>query len=237
MEDKTKREDENLNSNNEEIQEPKEKTFSNEEVEVIKKEMAANSEKWVQKLIKEIKILKEAMKELSLILKKEERLIELLDENREVAFLLLDDFFCESLDDYKNRIWYTRDLEDPIKYKKRLENESNKKAESRIIDIEKTKFIKKLKMSEDEKLNFEEIFNDFRKTKNINLDDLELLFEKSYIISNSWLIPHIDTRKQEMIGKLMTVSWWKGNSRISNNNREAKIWAEVKEFLQKNKLI
>ena len=164
-------EDENLNSSNPFYKEPK--SYSEEEVEAIKKEIMRNSEKWVQKLLREIKLLKEA----------------------------------------------------------------SQKTESRVIEIEKQKFQDKLKMTPEEIDTFEEVFQTLQTTKDFDLEDLDKIFEKAYYISNIDYLPSWNLKLDETIWKLMTVSGGKGSSRMSKQDRESKIWAEVKEFLVKNKLI
>lgn len=238
----TNREDENLNSiaKLEETLEtnPSQKTFSEEEVEAIKKEMASNTEKGVQKLLREIRLLRDALEELSNIECKNERLVDLADENTELANLLLELYFKESLDEYKERIWYTKDLEDPRRFYKRLEREAAEKANDRIIEIEKQRFVEKLQMQDDERKNFEEVFESLRNSREIDLNKLDSIFEKSYSIANIDTMPSRALLEQESIWKLMSITaWGKGSSKMTRADREAKIGAEVKEFLLKHKLI
>ena len=59
-----------------------------------------------QELTKRIKLLELALDELPKIACDSDRLIELMDENKEVANILLKEYFKETFEEYKERINY-----------------------------------------------------------------------------------------------------------------------------------
>ena len=101
MEDKIEQEvleDENLNQEIEEeseddIQEDEPKTYTQEEVEAMRKKLQSDSEKGVQKVINERKLFEKAYKELPKIASDDTRLVELYEEDPELANQILRDHF------------------------------------------------------------------------------------------------------------------------------------------------
>jgi hypothetical protein len=52
--------------------------------------------------------------------------------------------------------------------------------ETKLIEEKKEVFIKKLKLTEEQKKDFNEAFNERRKLSSFSLENLEKIFEKSY---------------------------------------------------------
>lgn len=235
MEEKTRKfwEDKNLNSNKknniEEVVVVDNWVYTEEEVEDIRRKIRGDSEKGVQKLIWEKKLLEEALEELANIAFESERLVELADEKPSLAKIILEKYFKETLEEYKERINYSEKISNPNYIKTKIEKEAVKKAEAKIYEIELKKFKERLKIQEDENKRFERVLREFK----IDINHLDEIFEKAYLISRE---ENIETLEQEeKIWKLMSTttgkSIWKNFKEKSNTQKE------VEEFLKKYKVI
>lgn len=221
----TQWEDENLNSQEQEGQsqweEPK-KVFTLEEVEAMKKEMNSNSEKWVQKVISEKKTFETALKESKVIAVSPERLVELYEENPNVAKLILDEFFNgQSIEEYKEDIEYKEDYSDPKVMQSKIKKEAEKIAQNNLIESKKQNFIDKLKMSDEEKASFEEAFEELRELKSFSTKDLTKQFEKAYRLSNDNEEALKKLSNQEVVAQTMATwewKWWEWNKTKKENN-------------------
>lgn len=222
-----KREDqEGLNSewnqawNQEWWQDEAKKVFTFEEVEAMKKAMQSDSDKWVQKILWEQKLYKQSIKELGKLSENPDRLIELADENPRLAEIILEEYFeWESLDEYKDRIWYKEDYSDPKLIAKKIEKEAKILAEKTHIDTQKTIFIDKLKMEDEEKEAFEEAFEELRCLKSFSSNNLEKQFEKAYRLSNESEESLKKLKNQEIIWRTLAV--WE-NKTASSWDRKKK---------------
>lgn len=231
-------EDENLNSNNAnawENQEDSKKVFTLEEVEAMKKEMQSNSEKWVQKILWEQKLYKQSLKELSNIWQDAKRLVEIAEDNPRLAEIILEEYFDgESLEEYKERIWYTEDYTDPKIIQNKIKKEAEKLAENNLIQTQKQNFIDKLQMSDEEKKSFEEAFEELKQLKSFNTKDLTKQFEKAYRLSNDNDEALKKLKSQEVIAKAMAT--WEGKSSNWQKQDKNTIESQIERFKKKHKL-
>lgn len=69
------------------------KVYTQEEIDAITKKMQSDSEKGVQKLIKEKKTFERAMDELGKVAEDNTYLVELYESNPDVAKLILDKYY------------------------------------------------------------------------------------------------------------------------------------------------
>ena len=160
-------------------------TYTAEEVEAMKKEMQSNSEKGVQKLIKEKKeadeIYQTVLSEISRVADDKTRLVELFDDNPKVAKVILEKYYDgNSIDEYKNSIGYTEDITDPKVIQKQIEEGARKLSESKEVAREKKSFIEKLQMTPEETEKFEEAFAERMELKSFRVSDVEKHLEKAY---------------------------------------------------------
>lgn len=206
-------EDENLNNieSDIDIQEDEKTTFTKEEVEEIKRNMQSNSDKWVQKLIAEKKLLETYTEELSNVGENPEHLIDLMSDNPKVAQMILDKYYWwEDIEDYKQRIWYEENYQDPELIKKKIKEEAKKLAEDEKLENAKNKFIEDSQMSDDEKEKFIETFEDLKWSKTFKSLWLKEQFTKAYKLINDNDKELSKMKTQENIWKSMSI--WEGKS-------------------------
>lgn len=223
-------EDENLNLENGLDNEWNEdqKVFTAEEVAEMKKQMQSDSEKGVQKVILEKKAYEKAMQELSSISDDPKQLVELYEENPNAAKIILDTYYeGQDIDSFKDSIWYKTDYTDPKKIEKLVEEKAKalkeaekKEQETQLVQTEKDAFIKKLKMSDEEKKSFEEAFEERKELKSFKASDTQKHLEKAYReIANEEQIKEL--KKQEIIANSMATTgwkWWKEAKTQKQNN-------------------
>lgn len=190
-------------------------TYTAEEVETMKKELQSNTEKGVQKLIKEKKEAEETyqnvLSEISQIAEDKTRLVDLFDENPKVAKIILDKYYdWQSISEYKTNIWYEEDYTDPKKIQKQIEEQAKKLSEQKEIEREKKSFIDKLQMSKEEVEKFEEAFEERKELRSFKIEDLEKHLTKAYreISDNTESVKTM--KSQETIAKNMATWEWKG---------------------------
>ena len=225
-------EDENLNNIESEvgsISDEKE-TYTKEEY----KKLQSDSEKWVQKLIAEKKLIETYVDELAKVWDNPDYLIDLVDDNPKVAQMILDKYYWwEDIEDYKQRIWYQEDYQDPATIQKKIKEEAKKIAETERIETQKDTFIQKLKMTDEEKENFINAFDEIKSLKSFNIKDLQKQFEKAYRLWNDNEETLSKLKTQENIWKSMSI-WegksWKIEKKDNWNN-------EINSFLKLHKII
>ena len=224
--------EQNLNNN--------EKTsYTLEEVEEIKRKMQSDSEKWVQKLINEKKAYDEVFNHLSDISDNPSNLVKLYEEKPEVAKIILDKYYdWIDIEDFKENIDYKKDYTDPKEIEKIIEKWVNKKMETKLIEEKKEAFIKKLKLTEEQKKDFNEAFNERRKLSSFSLENLEKIFEKSYRDIDDVDISKLeDYKKNEEQAQIMASSWgtteqkvWKLSITDPNNKTRKEVSSFFKKF-------
>jgi len=210
-EDENNREDEDLNSENDGGQE----TYTAEEVEAIRKEMNSNSEKWVQKVISEKKNFETALSEVSKVADDEKYLVELHNENPDVAKIILDQYYAwQDIETYKESISYEVDMQDPKVIQRMVESEAKKLAETNLIDSKKQDFIKKLKMTDEEVISFEEAFTERTQLKSFSINKLVNHFEKAYRDVNDNTEALKEFKLQESIANNIATWSWKNGKQV-----------------------
>lgn len=211
------------------------KVFTLGEVEAMKKEMQSNSDKWVQKIISEKKVYEKAFEEMSKIADNSERLVELYEEDPTTAEIILKKYFGdESIEDYKERIWYTEDYADPKVMNAKIKKEAEKIALNNLVETQKQNFIDKLKMTDEEKKGFEEAFEDLKQLKSFNTKDLTKQFEKAYRLSTDNEEALSKLRTQETIAKTMWTWEWKGT--VWQAPKKNTLDSQIEAFKKKHKL-
>ena len=228
-------EDVNLNSQEADVQnEQSEKVFTAKEVEEMKKKLQSDSEKGVQKLIKEKKDwenkLKAILHAVAEVSKDKKNLIDIYDNDPEVAKVLLDQYYdWISIEAYKSSIGYKEDLSDPKVAQRKILEEAKKISDKQLVQRSKEEFIKKLEMTSEEQTLFEEAFSERMELKNFNVSDIDRHLEKAY----KEISEDVDTKKlksQETIARSMATWDWKGG-----NEWPKKTWLqeEISSFLKK----
>jgi len=182
----------------------------------MKKKMQSDSEKGVQKLINEQKALKQSLTEIWKVADSQEYLIELYDNNPDVAKIILEQYYqWQSIDQYKKAIWFEEDYTNPKIIEKEVTKRAQALEETRLIDKSKQDFVSKLKMSPEETEKFEEAFEERKQLKSFSIDNLEKNLEKAFreISDNPEQLKAI--KEQEIIAKSLATwegsngSWWK----------------------------
>lgn len=205
-------------------EEAQDRVYTFEEVEALKKKMQSDSEKGVQKLLKTTRMLEEWYKVLDKNSDDANYLIEVYYDNPELAKVVLDKFYWwRSIEEYKEYFWLEEDPSDPKVLERRAEKKAQKILEQRTIQDKTNAFIDKLKMSEEEKEQFLEAFDERKQLKSFKLEDLEKHLEKAYKeIADDEAIKKL--RQTEMIWKSISMQEWNkwGNSpkKVSDRNSE-----------------
>lgn len=214
-------------------QEEAKTVFTLEEVEAMKKELLSNSERWVQKVISKQKLYEKALEEVNSIADDWKRLVEIYDENPDLANIILGKFFdWEDIEAYKSRINYAEDYTDPKIIQKKIKEEAEKLSVKSTIEREKQNFIDKMKMSWEEKENFDNMFNELRELKSFRNQEIIKQFEKAYRLWNDNEELLAKLKNQEFIWKSISTqegktSWKKTDNWLTN---------EITSFLTTHKV-
>lgn len=210
----------------------KKTTYTAEEVEAIRKELASNSEKGVQKVIHEKKLLEATIAEIGKVAEDQSYLVTLHEKNPEVARKILEQYYDgQSIDSFKQSIGYEEDFSDPETVKRHIERETERRLEAKALEDAKSAFVKKLEMGEDEKKAFEEAFEERRQMKSFKVSDVEKHLEKAY----REIADEDQTRKLSS-ATTMAKSMATGNGNASGGKSEPKAdpaMSEISEFLKK----
>ena len=213
-------EDENLNS---EGQDKDTKTsYTAEEVSDLRKQMQADSEKWVQKIISEKKTYQQVLKEVWKVADDKSYLVELHHENPEVAKIILETYYeWQDIEAFKTSIEYQEDSTDPVVIARMVKSEAKKLANQELINDKKQEFITKLKMSDEEKKEFDEAFSERLQLKSFSVSNLSKHFEKAYRDVNDNTESLKEMKKQEAIAHAMA-TWdnkgWKQTTTQKETN-------------------
>lgn len=211
-------------------------TFTQEQVEAMKKELESNYEKWVQKIIGQKKAYDEVFNHLDSISEDPTKLIKLYEEKPEVAKIILDKYYDgKSIESFKEDSWYKPDLTDPNEIQKLIDRWVESKVQAKLIDEKKNAFIKELKLSNEELEKFNEAFDERKQLKTFNVSNLEKVLEKSYrdIDANTEALK--DYKKTVAIANVMA-NWWKqsGNGSKDKKTSFEKAKTDTRSFLDKH---
>lgn len=224
----------------EETQEDTPKTYTEEEVEEMRKKLQSDSEKWVQKVINERKLYEKAFEEVGNIAEDDKRLVDIYEENPELWKLILTKYFNgQTIDEYKDSISFTEDYSDPKRMEAKIKREAEKLAAQKelekakeSIDKSKTAFIDKLKMSDEEREAFEETFEELSSLKSFKIDNIQKVMEKAYRISNDNEESINKLKAQEVIARA-TASTKGGGTSQESKDPKAKIKKDIEAFKKK----
>lgn len=157
------------------------KVYTQEEVDEIRKKLQSDTDKGVQKLIKEKKDAEKLWEAIGKVGQNESYLVEVYENSPEIAKLILDKYYeWKTIDAFKADIGYSIDYNDPATRQKYFEIEARRMAEKSLINASKSSFIAKLNMSDVEKEAFEEAFSERMQLKSFNTSDIEKHLEKAY---------------------------------------------------------
>lgn len=208
------------------------KVYTAEEVEAIRKEMQANGDRWVQKLLDEQR-QKEQFKEtvideIALISADPQRMIELSVENLQVAeFILKKYFWGKSIEEYAKS--YNLKPEDTPKVQElNVKKEAERLYNERVISEKTEEFVKELKMSDEERADFEKAFAERRELKSFSVENLRTHLEKAYREVSP--VNNPDLKNTETLARATATGSGKDSSATKAKTEAQK---EVEEMFQK----
>lgn len=156
-------------------------TYTKEEVDAIMKKHQADSERGVQKVFQEKQFQEKIVDAIQEISDDKKHLIVLHESDPKVAKAILDKFYGgQSIEEFMKDQGLEEALNDPEIVNKRIKSEAQKLANEERISDKKNEFIAKLKMSEEEKTQFETAFEERKQLKSFSMDDIQKHFEKAY---------------------------------------------------------
>jgi len=191
-------------------------SYTLEEVEEMKKSFFDKDE-WVQSLLRKSKLSDKALDEVWKVADNKEHLIELYEDNPEVAKIILEKYYSwQSIEDYKTSIDYKVDVNDPKVIERMVEKQAKQMANTKLISDKKAEFITKLKMTDEEVKDFDEAFNERTQLKSFKISNLDKHFEKAYRDVNDNTESWKEMKKQEAIANAQA-SWdSKGWKQVTN---------------------
>lgn len=211
-------------------------TFTAEEVEAMKAKMQSDSEKGVQKLFDQQRLLEWVIDGVAKISDDPKYLIVLSQTKPEVAEMILKKYYNgQKLEEYAKDMWIEIDYNDPEIVNKRIASEAERIANEREISKEKESFIKEFEMTDEEKEQFEAAFSERMQLKSFSTKDLRKHLEKAYREIDSDSEGRKKLEQQATIGRAMSTGAWKDTwtqADPTKKNRE-----EAKGFLAKHKII
>jgi hypothetical protein len=209
------------------------RTYTEEEVEAIRKKHQSDSEKGVQKLLAETKFKDSVLEATKQISKANEdgdnaALVKLHEKNPRVAQEILKLYYDgKSIDQYKEEIGYKEDLSDPEVYARRLDADRQKAIEQIKIDAAKEVFVKELKMTDDEQKEFDKAFDERRGMKTFSLETVTTHLERAFREIDKTDIKKL--RSQETIAKTVTTGEPKGGG---NAKSRTPLQEELAKFVR-----
>jgi len=210
-------------------------TFTLEEVEAMKSKMQADSGKGVEKLLTKQQTLEAVIDAVAKISDDPKTLLTLSQTKPEVAKIILDKYYNGvSVEQYAEDMGIEIDLNDPEVVKKRIESEAHKLANERIISEKKDDFVKEFGMTDEEKEQFEQAFNERKEMKSFDVKDLRKHLEKAYKEVDSDSEGRRKLEQQAAIGKATSTANGKDSS--SQKDPMARSRDEAKSFLSKHNL-
>lgn len=190
MEETNKGEDANLNSEGTEVQpnaedtpkqEEQKTTYTKEEVDEMMKKHQSDTDRGVQKVLSEKQFHEKMVDAIKDISDDKKNLLVLNESDPKVAKAILDKFYNgQTIDEYIKEQGLEEDLNDPEIVNKRIKSEAQRLANEERISDKKNEFIEKLKMSDEEKTQFETAFEERKQLKSFSMNDIQKHFEKAY---------------------------------------------------------
>lgn len=194
MEETNKGEDVNLNSEGQNDQatadalakaeaekQDQKTTYTKEEVDEMMKKHQSDTDRGVQKVLSEKQFHEKMVDAIKDISDDKKNLLVLNESDPKVAKAILDKFYNgQTIDEYIKEQGLEEDLNDPEIVNKRIKSEAQRLANEERISDKKNDFIEKLKMSDEEKTQFETAFEERKQLKSFNINDIQKHFEKAY---------------------------------------------------------
>lgn len=190
MEETNKGEEVILNSEGTEVQpnaedtpkqEEQKTTYTKEEVDEMMKKHQSDTDRGVQKVLSEKQFHEKMVDAIKDISDDKKNLLVLNESDPKVAKAILDKFYNgQTIDEYIKEQGLEEDLNDPEIVNKRIKSEAQKLANEERISDKKNEFIEKLKMSDEEKTQFETAFEERKQLKSFSINDIQKHFEKAY---------------------------------------------------------
>lgn len=209
------------------------RTYTEEEVEAIRKKHQSDSEKGVQKLLSESKFKDSVLEATKQISKANESgdnaaLVKLYEKSPRVAQEILKLYYDgQSIDQYKEAVGYKEDLSDPEVYARRLDADRQKAVEQIKIDAAYERFVGDLKMTDEEKKEFEKAFDERRGMKSFSLETVTTHLERAFREIDKTDIKTL--RSQETIAKTVTTGEPKGGG---NAKARTPLQEELAKFVR-----
>jgi hypothetical protein len=167
-----------------------------------------------------------------------EKIIDLNETDPEVVKTFLEKYYNGStVEEYLEIRGITMDYSDPKVTKARIEREANRIATDRMINEKRDEFIAKLKMSDEEKADFIEEFEDRRSRKTFDSKDIVKHLEKSYreVAKDPQNLKEIE--KASVIGKSQATVNGSNNSGSEKKTSFDREREQASDFLKKFNII
>ena len=145
------------------------------------KKQQADSERGVQKVFQEKQFQEKIVEAIQEISEDKKHLVLLSESEPKVAKAILDKFYGgQSIEDFMKEQGLEEALNDPEIVQKRIKSEAQKLANEERISDKKNEFIERLKMSDEEKTQFETAFEERKQLKSFNMNEIQKHLEKAY---------------------------------------------------------
>ena len=187
-----------------------EKQFTAAELEAAKQEAInkANSdhEQWVQKLISEKKFAETILDAVGEVAKDSTNLINIFDENPEVANEILKKYYgWQTIDEYKEAIGF-KEQPEQLNEKMIVERATSIVNANKIKDTKKA-FIEKVWLEGEELKAFEEEFDERLQLKSFDIEKLDEHITKAYKLATGYSAEQIkEIQKSKIIASASSMS-------------------------------
>lgn len=160
------------------------KVYTADEVEQIRKDMQANGDRGVQKLLEqhtqENSFKDMVIDEITLVWANPERLLELSTDNPRVAQFILDKYYDgKSLEEYAELHSINMD-ENPKIQEVNIQKEAEKLYNKRVLNDTTEAFIQELQMTDEEQEEFRVAFEERKELKSFSMETMRSHLEKAY---------------------------------------------------------
>ena len=207
-------------------------TFTAEELEAAKQEALnkykSDQEKWIQKIIEEKKFAEKVLDAVWLVAQDQNNLIEIYDENPDVAEEILNKYYgWKSIDEYKESIGFQES--EIVLTEKMIEEKAKSIVEAEKIKDTKKAFIEKTGLKGEELEAFESEFEERMQLKSFSIDNLDDNLTKAYKLATGYSEEQIkDIQKSKMVASVSSVSW----TSKQKDSETSRIHKEVNDLLE-----
>jgi hypothetical protein len=185
--------------------------------------------------LNEKKTYEDVIEAVAKISEDKKSLVTLSQTKPEVAKIILNKYYNGiSIEKYAEDMGIEIDYNDPEIVNKRIESEASRIANERIISEKKDDFISEFKMTDEEKEQFEQAFNERKEMKSFDIKDLRKHMEKAFKEVDSDSEGRRKLEQQAAIAKATSTA----SGKDSNNQKDplAKAREEAKSFLKMHNL-